>query len=159
MFNLDATEEQLEFPTIYGSAKQNWMGDDWKTPANDITALLDAIIRYIPAPTQIEGEVQMLITSLDYSSYVGRIAVGRVHRGAIREGMEVGLCKKDGSVTRQKIKELHTFEGMGRKKVQEVVSGDICAIVGLENFEIGDTVTLYANPEPLPRIAIDEPTM
>ena len=159
MFNLDATEEQLEFPTIYGSAKQNWMGDDWKTPANDITALLDAIIRYIPAPTQIEGEVQMLITSLDYSSYVGRIAVGRVHRGAIREGMEVGLCKKDGSVTRQKIKELHTFEGMGRKKVQEVVSGDICAIVGLENFEIGDTVTLYANPEPLPRIAIDEPTI
>ncbi len=159
MFNLDATEEQLEFPTIYGSAKQNWMGDDWKTPANDITALLDAIIRYIPAPTQIEGEVQMLITSLDYSSYVGRIAVGRVHRGAIREGMEVGLCKRDGSVTRQKIKELHTFEGMGRKKVQEVVSGDICAIVGLENFEIGDTVTLYANPEPLPRIAIDEPTM
>ena len=159
MFNLDATEEQLEFPTIYGSAKQNWMGDDWKTPANDITALLYAIIRYIPAPTQIEGEVQMLITSLDYSSYVGRIAVGRVHRGAIREGMEVGLCKKDGSVTRQKIKELHTFEGMGRKKVQEVVSGDICAIVGLENFEIGDTVTLYANPEPLPRIAIDEPTM
>ncbi len=159
MFNLDATEEQLEFPTVYGSAKQNWMGDDWKTPANDITALLDAIIRYIPAPTQIEGEVQMLITSLDYSSYVGRIAVGRVHRGAIREGMEVGLCKKDGSVTRQKIKELHTFEGMGRKKVQEVVSGDICAIVGLENFEIGDTVTLYANPEPLPRIAIDEPTM
>ncbi len=159
MFNLDATEEQLDFPTIYGSAKQNWMGDDWKTPANDITALLDAIIRYIPAPTQIEGEVQMLITSLDYSSYVGRIAVGRVHRGAIREGMEVGLCKKDGSVTRQKIKELHTFEGMGRKKVQEVVSGDICAIVGLENFEIGDTVTLYANPEPLPRIAIDEPTM
>ncbi len=159
MFNLDATEEQLEFPTIYGSAKQNWMGDDWKTPANDITALLDAIIRYIPAPTQIEGEVQMLITSLDYSSYVGRIAVGRVHRGAIREGMEVGLCKKDGSVTRQKIKELHTFEGMGPKKVQEVVSGDICAIVGLENFEIGDTVTLYANPEPLPRIAIDEPTM
>ena len=147
MFNLDATEEQLEFPTIYGSAKQNWMGDDWKTPANDITALLDAIIRYIPAPTQIEGEVQMLITSLDYSSYVGRIAVGRVHRGAIREGMEVGLCKKDGSVTRQKIKELHTFEGMGRKKVQEVVSGDICAIVGLENFEIGDTVTLYANGE------------
>ena len=159
MFNLDATEEQLEFPTIYGSAKQNWMGDDWKTPANDITALLDAIISYIPSTTQIEGEVQMLITSLDYSSYVGRIAVGRVHRGAIREGMEVGLCKRDGSVTRQKIKELHTFEGMGRKKVQEVVSGDICAIVGLENFEIGDTVTLYANPEPLPRIAIDEPTM
>ena len=124
-----------------------------------ITALLDAIIKYIPAPTQIEGDVQMLITSLDYSNYVGRIAVGRVHRGVIREGMEVGLCKKDGSVTRQKIKELHTFEGMGRKKVGQVESGDICAIVGLENFEIGDTVTLYDNPEALPRIAIDEPTM
>ncbi len=159
MFNLDATEEQLEFPTIYGSAKQNWMGPDWKTPTKDITALLDAIIKYIPAPTQIEGDVQMLITSLDYSNYVGRIAVGRVHRGVIREGMEVGLCKKDGSVTRQKIKELHTFEGMGRKKVGQVESGDICAIVGLENFEIGDTVTLYDNPEALPRIAIDEPTM
>ena len=159
MFNLDATEEQLEFPTIYGSAKQNWMGPDWKTPTKDITALLDAIIKYIPAPTQIEGDVQMLITSLDYSNYVGRIAVGRVHRGVIREGMEVGLCKKDGSVTRQKIKELHTFEGMGRKKVGQVESGDICAIVGLENFEIGDTVTLYDKPEALPRIAIDEPTM
>ena len=159
MFNLDATEEQLEFPTIYGSAKQNWMGPDWKTPTKDITALLDAIIKYIPAPTQIEGDVQMLITSLDYSNYVGRIAVGRVHRGVIREGMEVGLCKKDGSVTRQKINELHTFEGMGRKKVGQVESGDICAIVGLENFEIGDTVTLYDNPEALPRIAIDEPTM
>ena len=159
MFNLDATEEQLEFPTIYGSAKQNWMGPDWKTPTKDITALLDAIIKYIPAPTQIEGDVQMLITSLDYSNYVGRIAVGRVHRGVIREGMEVGLCKKDGSVTRQKIKELHTFEGMGRKRVEQVESGDICAIVGLENFEIGDTVTLYDKPEALPRIAIDEPTM
>ena len=159
MFNLDATEEQLEFPTIYGSAKQNWMGPDWKTPTKDITALLDAIIKYIPAPTQIEGDVQMLITSLDYSNYVGRIAVGRVHRGVIREGMEVGLCKKDGSVTRQKIKELHTFEGMGRKKVGQVESGDICAIVGLENFEIGDTVTLYDNPEALPRIAIYEPTL
>ena len=159
MFNLDATEEQLEFPTIYGSAKQNWMGPDWKIPTKDITALLDAIIKYIPAPTQIEGDVQMLITSLDYSNYVGRIAVGRVHRGVIREGMEVGLCKKDGSVTRQKIKELHTFEGMGRKRVEQVESGDICAIVGLENFEIGDTVTLYDKPEALPRIAIDEPTM
>ncbi len=159
MFNLDATEDQLDFPTIYGSAKQNWMGTDWRKPTKDITALLDAIIEYIPAPRRIEGDPQMLITSLDYSNYVGRIAVGRVHRGTIREGMELGLCKKDGTVTRQKVKELHTFEGMGRKRVEEVESGDICAIVGLENFEIGDTLTLLSNPEPLPRIAIDEPTM
>lgn len=159
MFNLDATEDQLEFPTIYGSAKQNWMSTDWEKPTEDITALLDAIIKYIPAPTQIEGDPQMLITSLDYSQYVGRIAVGRVHRGTLREGMEIGLCKKDGTVTRQKIKELQTFEGMGRTKTDHVDSGDICAIVGLDNFEIGDTITLYDNPEPLPRIAIDEPTM
>ncbi|MDE7437440.1 MAG: translational GTPase TypA [Muribaculaceae bacterium] len=159
MFNLDATEEQLDFPTIYGSAKQNWMSTDWNKPTEDITAVLDAIIENIPAPTQIEGDPQMLITSLDFSNYVGRIAVGRVHRGTIREGQELGLCKKDGTVTRQRVKELHTFEGMGRKKVQEVSSGDICAIVGLENFEIGDTLTLFDNPEPLPRIAIDEPTM
>ncbi len=159
MFNLDATEEQLDFPTIYGSAKQNWMSTDWRKPTEDITAVLDAIIENIPAPTQIEGDPQMLITSLDFSNYVGRIAVGRVHRGTIREGMELGLCKKDGTVTRQRVKELHTFEGMSRKKVQEVSSGDICAIVGLENFEIGDTLTSFDNPEPLPRIAIDEPTM
>lgn len=159
MFNLDATEDQLEFPTIYGSAKQNWMSTDWQKPTEDITALLDAIIKYIPAPTQIEGDPQMLITSLDYSQYVGRIAVGRVHRGTLREGMEIGLCKKDGTVTRQKIKELQTFEGMGRTKTDHVDSGDICAIVGLDNFEIGDTITLYDKPEPLPRIAIDEPTM
>ena len=159
MFNLDATEDQLEFPTIYGSAKQNWMSTDWQKPTTDITALLDSIIETIPAPTQLEGDPQMLITSLDYSKYVGRIAVGRVHRGTLREGMEVGLCKKDGTVTRQKIKELQTFEGMGRTKVDHVDSGDICAIVGLDDFEIGDTITLYDNPEPLPRIAIDEPTM
>lgn len=159
MFSLDANEDQLDFPTIYGSAKQNWMGTDWKTPTNDITALLDAIIKYIPAPKQIEGDPQMLITSLDYSQYVGRIAVGRVHRGTLREGMEIGLCRKDGTVSKQKIKELHTFEGMGRNKVDHVDSGDICAIVGLDGFEIGDTVTLADNPEPLPRIAIDEPTM
>ncbi|ROS84605.1 translational GTPase TypA [Muribaculaceae bacterium Isolate-036 (Harlan)] len=159
MFNLDATEDQLDFPTIYGSAKQNWMSADWREPKEDITAVLDAIIDNIPAPTQLEGDPQMLITSLDFSNYVGRIAVGRVHRGAIREGQELGLCKKDGTVTRQRVKELHTFEGMGRKKVQEVSSGDICAIVGLDNFEIGDTLTLFDNPEPLPRIAIDEPTM
>jgi len=159
MFNLNATEDQLDFPTIYGSAKQNWMSTDWRKPTDNITAVLDAIIKYIPAPTQLEGDPQMLITSLDYSSYVGRIAVGRVHRGILREGMDIALCKKDGSVSKQRIKELHTFEGMGRKKVGEVESGDICAIVGLENFEIGDTVASVDNPEPLPRIAIDEPTM
>ena len=159
MFNLEATEEQLDFPTIYGSAKQNWMSEDWRQPKEDITAVLDAIIKYIPAPEQLEGDPQLLITSLDYSSYVGRIAVGRVHRGTLREGMEVGLSKKDGTVTKQRIKELHVFEGMGRKKVSEVSSGDICAVVGHDNFEIGDTITLFDNPEPLPRIAIDEPTM
>ena len=159
MFNLNATEDQLDFPTVYGSAKENWMSKDWKVRTDDITAVLDAIIENIPAPTRIEGDPQMLITSLDYSSYVGRIAVGRVHRGTLREGMDIALCKKDGSVKKQRIKELHTFEGMGRKKVPEVSSGDICAIVGLEDFEIGDTVSAVENPEPLPRIAIDEPTM
>ena len=159
MFNLNATEDQLDFPTIYGSAKQNWMSTDWRKPTEDITAVLDAIIKYIPAPTQLEGDPQMLITSLDYSSYVGRIAIGRVHRGTLREGMDVALCKKDGSVIKQRIKELHTFEGMGRVKTDAVASGDICAIVGFDNFEIGDTVTTIENPEPLPRIAIDEPTM
>ena len=135
------------------------MSTDWSKPTDNITPLLDTILEHIPAPTTYEGEPQMLITSLDYSNYVGRIAVGRVHRGTIREGMEIGLCKRDGSVVRQRVKELHTFEGMGRKKVSEVASGDICAIVGLDNFEIGDTVTTVDNPEPLPRIAIDEPTM
>ena len=159
MFNLDATEDQLDFPTIYGSAKQGWMSTDWRKPADDITAVLDAIIEYIPAPKTLEGDAQMLITSLDYSNYVGRIAVGRIHRGTLREGMDIGLCKSDGTVVKQRIKELHTFEGMGRKRVSEVSSGDICALVGLEGFEIGDTVTTPDNPEPLPRIAIDEPTM
>ncbi len=159
MFNLEATEDQLDFPTIYGSAKQGWMSTDWREPANDITAVLDAIIEYIPEPKTIDGEPQMLITSLDFSNYVGRIAVGRVHRGTIREGMDVALCRRDGTTVRQRIKELHTFEGMGRKRVQEVSSGDICALVGIEGFEIGDTVTMPDNPEPLPRIAIDEPTM
>ncbi len=159
MFNLNATEDQLDFPTLYGSAKNNWMSDDWKNETDNITPLLDAIIKYIPAPTELEGDPQMLITSLDYSSYVGRIAVGRVHRGTIREGMDLALCRKDGSVVKQRVKELHTFEGMGRKRVSEVSSGDICAIVGLDGFEIGDTLTTVENPEPLPRIAIDEPTM
>ena len=159
MFNLNATEDQLDFHTLYGSAKQGWMSDDWQKPTDNIIPLLDAIIKYIPAPTVYEGDPQMLITSLDYSSYVGRIAIGRVHRGEIREGMDIGLCKKDGTVVKQRIKELHTFEGMGRKKTTSVKSGDICALVGLEGFEIGDTVTSVDNPEPLPRIAIDEPTM
>jgi len=159
MFSLDATEEQLDFPTIYGSAKNGWMSTDWRKPTDNITAVLDAIIEYIPEPTTLDGDAQMLITSLDYSNYVGRIAIGRVHRGTIREGMDIGLCRKDGSVSRQRIKELHTFEGMGRKRVQSVGSGDICALVGLDGFEIGDTVSDFANPEPLPRIAIDEPTM
>ena len=159
MFNLNATEEQLDFPTIYGSAKQGWMSEDWQKPTDNINAVLDAIIEYIPAPEKIEGDAQMLVTSLDYSSYVGRIAIGRVHRGEFTEGMEIALCKKDGSIIKQRIKELHTFEGMSRKRVQAVGSGDICALIGIENFEIGDTITVSSNPEPLPRIAIDEPTI
>lgn len=158
MFNLNATEEQLDFPTIYGSAKQGWMSEDWQKPTDNLVPLLDAIIKYIPAPQEIEGTPQMLITSLDYSSYVGRIAIGRVHRGELREGMDISLCKKDG-VVRQRIKELHVFEGMGRKRVQSVKSGDICALVGIEGFEIGDTIADVESPEPLERIAIDEPTM
>lgn len=159
MFNLNATEDQLDFPTIFGSAKQNWMSLDWRKPTQDITALLDTIIETIPAPKVLEGAPQMLITSLDFSSYVGRIAVGRIHRGTLREGMDVSLCKKDGSVVKQRIKEMHLFEGLGRTKVTEASSGDICALVGIEGFEIGDTISDALNPEPLKRIAIDEPTM
>ena len=159
MFSLDATEEQLDFPTVYGSAKQGWMSTDVNKPTDNILPVLDAIIDFIPEPETHEGDAQMLITSLDYSSYVGRIAIGRVHRGVLREGMEIALCKKDGTVSKQKIKELHTFEGMGRKKVSQVGSGDICALVGIDGFEIGDTISVPENPEALPRIAIDEPTM
>ena len=159
MFSLNATEDQLDFPVLYGSAKNNWMGEDWKTPTGTIEPLLDAIVKYIPAPQQLEGTPQMLITSLDYSSYTGRIAVGRVHRGTISEGMNITLAKRDGRMVKSKIKEVHTFEGLGRKKVQSVSSGDICAIVGVEGFEIGDTICDFENPEPLPPIAIDEPTM
>ncbi|MDE5724273.1 MAG: GTP-binding protein, partial [Paramuribaculum sp.] len=137
MCNLDATEEQLDFPTVYGSAKQGWMSDDWQAPTDNITPVLDAIIKYIPAPTTIEGPAQMLVTSLDFSSYVGRIAIGRVHRGEFREGMPIALCKKDGSVIKQRIKELHVFEGMGRKKVQSVKSGDCCALGGIDGFDLG----------------------
>ena len=159
MCSLNASEDQLDFPTIYGSAKEGWMSTDWQKPTEDIVALLDAIIEYIPAPKVLDGDPQMLVTSLDFSNYVGRIAIGRVHRGTIREGMDIALCRKDGSVSKQRIRELHTFEGMGRKRVQEVSSGDICALVGIEGFEIGDTISTPENPEPLPRIAIDEPTM
>ena len=159
MCDLDATEEQLDFPVVYGSAKNNWMGPDWKTPTDNIACLLDQIIEHIPAPKQLEGTPQMLITSLDYSNYTGRIAVGRVHRGTLRESMNITISHRDGSQEKTKIKELHTFTGMGRQKTSEVSSGDICAIVGLENFEIGDTICDYENPEPLPPITIDEPTM
>ncbi len=159
MFSLNATEDQLDFPVLYGSAKNNWMGEDWKTPTDSITPLLDAIVKYIPAPEFLDGTPQMLITSLDYSSYTGRIAVGRVHRGTLKEGMNITLAKRDGSLVKSKIKEIHTFEGLGRKKVESVSSGDICAIVGVEGFEIGDTICDFENPEPLAPIAIDEPTM
>lgn len=159
MCELNATEDQLDFPVVYGSAKNNWMGEDYNTPTQDITYLLDKIIEVIPAPQVLEGTSQMLITSLDYSNYTGRIAVGRVHRGSIREGMNVTIAHRDGTSEKTKIKEVHTFEGMGRQKTNEVKSGDICAVVGLEKFEIGDTICDAENPEPLPAIAIDEPTM
>ena len=159
MFSLNATEDQLDFPVIYGSDKNNWMSTDWKTPTENLVPLLDAIIEHIPAPKQLEGTPQMLITSLDYSAYTGRIAVGRVHRGTLKEGMNITLAKRDGSLIKSKIKELHTFEGLGRKKTNAVSSGDICAVVGVEGFEIGDTICDFENPEPLPPIAIDEPTM
>ena len=159
MFSLNATEDQLDFPVVYGSAKNGWMSEDYNAPTDNIDYLLDKIVEIIPAPTVIEGTPQMLITSLDYSSYTGRIAVGRVHRGSIKEGMNVTISHRDGKVEKTKIKEVHVFEGMGQKKVDEVHSGDICAVVGLENFEIGDTICDFENPEPLPPIAIDEPTM
>lgn len=159
MFSLDATEEQLDFPTIYGSAKQGWMAEDWKQPAEDITPLLDAIIKYIPEPTVLEGTPQMLITSLDFSKYVGRIAVGRVHRGELKEGQDVSLCKRDGSIVKSRIKEVNVFEGLGRTKVESVRSGDLCALIGIEGFEIGDSIADLTNPEPLDPIDIDEPTM
>ena len=159
MFSLDATEDQLDFPVVYGSAKNGWMGEDFKTPTNDITYLLDKIVEVIPAPKVLEGSPQMLITSLDYSSYTGRIAVGRVHRGTLTEGMNVSIAHRDGSLEKTKIKELHTFEGMGHVRTHQVGSGDICAIIGLEHFEIGDTICDAENPDPLPPISIDEPTM
>lgn len=159
MYSLDATEEQLDFPTIYGSAKQNWMSYDWKVRTENITELFDSIIENIPAPVENPGTPQMLITSLDYSQYVGRIAIGRIHRGELKEGMNVTLVKRDGTSTRTKIKELHVFTGLGREKVASASNGDICALVGIDGFEIGDSICDYENPEPLTPVAIDEPTM
>lgn len=159
MFSLNATEDQLDFPVVYGSAKQGWMGEDYKTPTNDITYLLDKIVEVIPAPQKNEGTPQLLITSLDYSSYLGRIAVGRVHRGTLQDGMRIQIAHRDGTFEKTKIKELHTFEGMGHVHTDAVECGDICAVVGLENFEIGDTICDFDNPEALQPIAIDEPTM
>ena len=159
MFELGGTEEQLNFPVVYGSAKNNWMGEDWSKPTDNIDYLLDTILEKIPAPERLEGTPQLLITSLDYSNYTGRIAIGRVHRGTITEGMNITIAHRDGTMEKTKIKELQTFEGMGRQKATAVSSGDICAVIGLEKFEIGDTITDFENPEPLPTIAIDEPTM
>ena len=159
MCNLNATEEQLDFPVVYGSAKQGWMGPEWDKPTDNIEFLLDTIINTIPEPQVLEGTAQMLITSLDYSTYTGRIAVGRVHRGTLRSGMNVTISHRDGSQEKTKIKELHTFEGMGHRATDSVSSGDICAVIGLSNFEIGDTLCDFEEPEALPTISIDQPTM
>ena len=159
MFELGAEEWQLDFPTVYGSAKNNWMSDDWKKVTTNIEPLLDMVVEHIPSPKIEEGSTQMLITSLDFSSFTGRIAIGRLQRGVLKSGMNVSLVKRDGKITKSKIKELHIFEGLGRKKVDEVQAGDICALVGLEGFEIGDTIADFENPEGLKTIAIDEPTM
>ncbi|HNZ84767.1 MAG TPA: translational GTPase TypA [Paludibacteraceae bacterium] len=159
MFSLDASEEQLDFPTIYGSAKQNWMSDSWSKQTDTIFPLLDAIIEHIPAPKKLEGTPQLLITSLDYSSYVGRIAIGRIHRGTLKENMDVALVKRDGSIVKSRIKELNVFEGFNKLKVPSVSSGEICALIGIDNFDIGDSITDLEKPDPLPPIAIDEPTM
>jgi len=158
-YNLNATEEQLNFPTLYGSSKHGWMSTDWKKPTEDISALLDAIVEFIPPAPEHEGTPQMLISSLDYSSFVGRIAIGRVFRGTLRENMPVSLVKRDGSITKSRVKELHSFEGLGRAKTETVRAGDICALVGLDNFDIGDTVADFEMPEALPFIDVDEPTM
>lgn len=159
MFELGAEEWQLDFPTVYGSAKNNWMSYDWKQPTESIAPLLDMVIEHIPSPKIEEGTTQMLITSLDYSTFTGRIAIGRLHRGVLKSGMNISLVKRDGSISKSKIKELHTFEGLSRKKIDEVQAGDICAIAGLEKFDIGDTIADFENPEAMPTIAIDEPTM
>jgi GTP-binding protein len=159
MYELGATEAQLDFPTVYGSAKNNWMSDHWDNITNNVEALLDMVIEHVPAPNVGQGTPQMLITSLDFSAFTGRIAIGRLERGILKEGMPISLVKRDGTISKSRIKELHTFEGLGRKKVQEVIAGDICAIIGVEGFEIGDTIADFENPEALTSIAIDEPTM
>ncbi|MEL7005815.1 MAG: GTP-binding protein, partial [Bacteroidota bacterium] len=159
MFNLDATEEQLDFPTLYGSSKQGWMSTDWKNQTDSIFPLLDAIVEHIPEAPFVDGVPRMQVTSLDFSSYVGRIAIGRIAQGTIKEGASLGLTKRDGSVKRVKIKEIQIFEGLGKVKVPEASAGEICALTGIEDFDLGDTVTSLENPEPLERIAIDEPTM
>jgi GTP-binding protein len=159
MFHLDATEDQLDFPTIYGSAKNGWMSTDYKKPTKDVSALLDCIIEHIPAPETAEGTLQMQITSLDFSSFIGRIAIGRLFRGKLKAGMPVALVKRDGTIIKSRIKELMLFEGMGKVKVEEVNAGDICAVVGIEGFEIGDTLADIDNPEAMKLISIDEPTM
>ncbi|MDA3817453.1 MAG: GTP-binding protein, partial [Prolixibacteraceae bacterium] len=159
MFNLEADENQLDFPTIFGSAKEGWMSESWNEKNDNIIPLLDAVIEHIPEPRVEKGSTQMLITSIDFSPYVGRIAVGRLHRGSLTEGQQASLCHRDGSIKRTKIKELNVFTGLGRTKVSSVEAGDICALVGIEGFEIGDTIADIENPEPLPPIAIDEPTM
>ncbi len=159
MCDLNASEDQLDFPVVYGSAKNGWMGPDFNKPTDNIDYLLDQILETIPAPKHIDGKPQMLITSLDYSNYTGRIAVGRVHRGVLKDGMKVTICHRDGSMEKEQIKELHTFEGITHRRIDEIGSGDICAVVGLENFEIGDTISDFEEPEALPTIAVDEPTM
>lgn len=158
-FSLDATEEQLDFPVLYGSSKQGWMSTDWKAPKEDFTDLLEAILEHIPAAPYNEGTLQMQVTSLDYSSFVGRIAIGRVARGSVKENQPVSLVKRDGKIVKSRVKELQTFEGLGRVKVAEVKAGDICAVVGIEGFDIGDTIADFENPEQLAVIKIDEPTM
>ena len=159
MYELDAEEWQLDFPVVYGSAKNNWMALDWKNPSDSISPLLDVVIENIPEPKIESGSTQMLITSLDYSSFTGRIAIGRLQRGNLSNNQQVSLFKRNGDIIKSRIKELNTFDGLGRKKVDNINAGDICAVVGLENFEIGDTISDYENPEALPSISIDEPTM
>ncbi len=159
MFALDATEEQLDFDTLYGSAKQNWMSTDWRKPTDNMFAVLDAIIDHVPPPTQLEGTTQLMITSLDHSSYTGRIAIGKLRRGGLKAGQFVSLVKRDGSIEKSRVKELFVYDGLAKRKVEQIDTGDICAITGLEGFEIGDTVADIENPEGLPTIAIDEPTI
>lgn len=159
MFNLDATEDQLDFATLYGSSKHGWMNYDWKDKTDNLDALLDTIIKVIPAPEKKEGVLRMKITSLDFSAFTGRIAIGRIHQGTIKVGQSLGLTKSDGSIQRVRIKELHVFEGLGKRSVEQVECGDICAVTGIEAFDIGDTITDYDNPEPLERVGVDEPTM